>query len=155
MASGLVAAYLIGFLVLRYVVLPPEGARRQRLPEAVDRPEASRLARGTLAAAKRSLVIGLVHHHRLVLDAWVAKHIGEARKKFEESLTYQDRRLYVALPVVLNGRTIRQLGVEDLRPTCRKDRWSILIRGGRPGQDYARLPDRLVGDGGRPFESPL
>ena len=75
------------------------------------------------------LLVGLYRDHPRLLDAWVARHIAEARRAFEENRTFLERKTYVPLPVVLKGKSIAELKPEHLRPACNRKRWCLLIRG--------------------------
>ena len=75
------------------------------------------------------LVLGFFHYHRLVLDAWVEKHSDTVRANFRNTPTFRERKTYVPLPVVLDGKHIVNLTVEHLRNTCGQERWAVLIQG--------------------------
>jgi len=71
-------------------------------------------------------------YHSRVLQAWVEAHIDTARKQFESKQIVSERRVYVPLPVSLNGSPLISLGSREL------------------GRVFAQKPTRLViwGEGG-------
>ncbi|MBD1936339.1 HEAT repeat domain-containing protein [Microcoleus sp. FACHB-68] len=65
-----------------------------------------------------------------VLDAWVEKHLETFQRKFLENETVEERKDYVSLPVLLNGKEIDEITAETLSETFKKDkRVRVLIRG--------------------------
>ncbi|MGL5065382.1 MAG: HEAT repeat domain-containing protein [Microcoleus sp.] len=75
------------------------------------------------------LFLVFFHYRPRVLDAWVAKYVGAARKEFESKDTVRDRLLYVPVAIVKDGATLPQLTPDDLRPTFAKQRSCLLIWG--------------------------
>ena len=75
------------------------------------------------------LFVGWLHYHPRVLDAWVTRHAAVVREQFARKDTVQARSCYIPLPVVLEGRTIAELSVNDLRPTFTKQRTCVVIWG--------------------------
>ena len=131
-AAALALVYLLWFLALRFVVLPKWPlsvlAWNETLKPYVDFELPTWL--GKLKVPTRHiLLIGLFHHHRHVLNAWVDRYLETARRKFKQGETYRARENYVSIPVILNGNVIPDLTAEALQPTYNEDRWSLLILG--------------------------
>lgn len=72
---------------------------------------------------------GILHYRPRVLDAWVGRHIGVARKRFEKKLTIEQRRVHVDLPVLLEGKALPALRSADLRDCFDGERTYVLISG--------------------------
>ncbi|GET43819.1 HEAT repeat domain-containing protein [Microseira wollei] len=68
-------------------------------------------------------------YHPRVLDAWVAFHLKSVREEFQEKNTVRDRKVYIPVPVILDGNNIAQLTGKDLRSSCKKQRGCLLIWG--------------------------
>ncbi len=129
---GLAGIYLLWLVVLRFGILRLWPLRvlawNEALEPYTDFKLPSWLGEGKLPV-RFVLGLGFFHHHRRVLDAWVEQHIDTARANFREIPTFKERQTYVPLPVVLNGNNIANLTVEQLRNTCGRDRWAVLIQG--------------------------
>ena len=126
-----VCLYLAWFLVLRLAILraaPLAILRWNQSLAKLDWKLPKWLGEGTVPF-RNVLVVGLYRRHRRVLDAWVAQHIGEARRAFTENPTYAARKVYVPLSVVLKGKRLAELRPEDLHADCGRKQWCILIRG--------------------------
>jgi len=72
---------------------------------------------------------GYFHYRPRVLDAWIAKHIGSARRNFQKKVTVQQRDVYVDLPLFFDGRAVSALGAVDLRSCFDKQAGYVLICG--------------------------
>jgi HEAT repeat protein len=75
------------------------------------------------------LFVGWFHYHPRVLDAWVAQYLEHAAIAFANKDTVQNRADFVPMPVVLNGKTIPELKVEDLQSAFAKQRSCLVIWG--------------------------
>ncbi|MGG6266365.1 HEAT repeat domain-containing protein [Leptolyngbya sp. AN03gr2] len=75
------------------------------------------------------LFIGWLHYHPRVLDSWVKKQIEVAREAFAHKNTVSDRRVYIPIPVVMDGSAIAELCSEDLHTTFWDGRQCLLIWG--------------------------
>jgi HEAT repeat protein len=75
-------------------------------------------------------ILRFLKYRPRVLDAWVEKHLETFQKKFLENETVDERKDYVSLPVLLNGKEIDEITAETLSETFKKDkRVRVLIRG--------------------------
>jgi len=131
-AAALALVYLLWFLALRFVVLPKWPlsvlAWNETLKPYVDFELPAWL--GKLKVPTRQiLLIGLFHHHRHVLNAWVDRYLETVRRNFKQGETYRARENYVSIPVILDGVVIPDLTAGALQPTYNEDRWSLLISG--------------------------
>lgn len=75
------------------------------------------------------LFVGWLHYHPRVLDAWVARQIDVAREAFAHKSTVSDRKVYIPIPVVMDGNTVAELASRDLQPTFWDGRQCLLIWG--------------------------
>lgn len=75
------------------------------------------------------LFIGWLHYHPRVLDAWVKKQIEVAREAFAHKSTVSDRKVYIPIPVVMDGNAIAELCSQDLHTTFWDGRQCLLIWG--------------------------
>ncbi|NDJ17632.1 HEAT repeat domain-containing protein [Myxacorys almedinensis] len=75
------------------------------------------------------LFVGWFHYHPRVLDAWVNQQIAGAREGFAHKNTVSDRKVYIPIPVVLNGNTVPELANNDLHTTFWDGRQCLLIWG--------------------------
>ncbi len=75
------------------------------------------------------LFLAMFHYHPRVLDAWVAKQIDVAREAFAHKNTVSDRKVYIPIPVVLDGNTVAELASQDLHSTFWDGRQCLLIWG--------------------------
>ncbi len=77
------------------------------------------------------LLLGLLHYHPRVLDAWVAQYIEHARRNFDRIEVAKQRSIHVSLPVEFDGRVIDEWTASKLRAEfdTRKRKCYILIRG--------------------------
>jgi hypothetical protein len=53
------------------------------------------------------LLVGFFQYRRRVLDAWVARHVENARLKFSNRNTVKERTHYVPIPVELDGKKLQ------------------------------------------------
>ncbi len=84
---------------------------------------------GIKVPLRLALFVSFFHYHPRVLDAWVAAHLNSAREEFQEKDTVRDRKIYIPMSVVLDGKTVAQLIGKDLRSTFKKQRGCLLIWG--------------------------
>jgi len=85
---------------------------------------------GALDLAPSHLVlVGFLHHHPRVLDAWVARHLEEARAGFER-LAVVRQAARGAGSIVLDGARQSGLGAGDLRRAFARRRTCVLVVGG-------------------------
>lgn len=75
------------------------------------------------------LFVGWLHYHPRVLDAWVKKQIEVAREAFAHKSTVSDRKVYIPIPVVMDGTAIAELCGQDLHTTFWDGRQCLLIWG--------------------------
>src|SRR5919109_814726 len=75
------------------------------------------------------LLVGFFHYSRRVLDAWVAQRLTTAREEFQRKTTVSDRAVHIPVPVLLNGRGIPHLTVEQLQPIFNQSCACLLIWG--------------------------
>jgi HEAT repeat protein len=75
------------------------------------------------------LFVGWFHYHPRVLDAWVCQQIDVAREAFAHKNTVSDRKVYIPIPVVLDGNTVAELASHDLHTTFWDGRQCLLIWG--------------------------
>jgi len=59
--------------------------------------------------------IVFLHYHSLVLNAWVKQHAEMARKHLHTLPTFQERAVYVDLPVLWRGES-QSVGPAELQP---------------------------------------
>ncbi|MFZ1024908.1 MAG: HEAT repeat domain-containing protein, partial [Limnoraphis robusta] len=65
-----------------------------------------------------------------VLDAWVEKHLETFQKNFLKEETVDERKDYVAVPVLLNDKELDEITPENLSETFKNDkRIRVLIKG--------------------------
>jgi|GEM_PF-378574 len=67
--------------------------------------------------------------HDEVLDAWVEKHAAAAERGFRGNRTFQEREVYVPVPVTLEDKGLPNLTAEDLRKICAEHWWCLLVQG--------------------------
>ncbi len=85
---------------------------------------------GSIKVPLRSvLFLAMFHYHPRVLDAWVAEQIEVAREAFIRKNTVSDCKVYIPIPVVLDGNTIAELASQDLHSTFWDGRQCLLIWG--------------------------
>ena len=75
------------------------------------------------------LMFGFFHYHPRVLDVWVKKNVDLAKEAFQKKDSVRDREVYISVPIVLNGKTITNLTVDDLEQILSKKRWCLVIWG--------------------------
>lgn len=75
------------------------------------------------------LFIGWLHYHPRVLDAWVKQQIHIAREAFAHKSTVNDRKVYIPIPVVMDGNAIAELSSHNLHTTFWDGRQCLLIWG--------------------------
>ncbi|NET08143.1 MAG: HEAT repeat domain-containing protein [Symploca sp. SIO2B6] len=76
-----------------------------------------------------ALFVGFFHYHPRVLDAWVAEHLSAVQEEFQEKDTVSDRKVYIPVPVILDGETIPQFTSSVLQSKFKKQRFCLLIWG--------------------------
>ena len=77
---------------------------------------------------RQVIIVRFFHYHIRVLDAWVAQYIDEARDQFERKTLVKDRKVYVSIPVNLDGKSIAAISPDDLHPAFLKSRACVLIQ---------------------------
>lgn len=83
---------------------------------------------GRIPSPQRYLIlVGFFQYNRRVLDAWVAKYIGEARKAFSERNTVDERKVYVPVPILLDDKNITDLIINNLWPIFSREVACLLI----------------------------
>jgi HEAT repeat protein len=75
------------------------------------------------------LFVGWLHYHPRVLDAWVSRQIDVAREAFAHKSTVIDRKVYIPIPVVMDGTTVPELMSRDVQSTFWDGRQCLLIWG--------------------------
>ena len=75
------------------------------------------------------LFVGFFHYHPRVLDAWVSQQIDLARDAFARKSTVNERKVYIPIPVVMDGNAVAELGGKDLQATFSDGRQCLLIWG--------------------------
>jgi HEAT repeat protein len=75
------------------------------------------------------LLVGFFHYRRRVLDAWVARHAECFRQNYLAKRTVADRRVYVSVPVVLDGKVVPCPGPRQLGQAFARQRGCLLIWG--------------------------
>jgi HEAT repeat protein len=99
---------------------------------------------GGFSVAPRYLfLVGFFHYHPRVLDAWVAKYIDTARKKFSSLPTMMAREIYVPLPVVLGVEAEAHLSPVKLRGMF-SNKFICLHVWGEGGSGKTALAGRLA-----------
>ena len=85
---------------------------------------------GTIKVPLRFVMfIGWLHYHPRVLDAWVERQLTIARDAFAHKSTVNDRRVYIPIPVVMQGNTVTAMENHDLQATFLDGRQCVLIWG--------------------------
>jgi urea transport system substrate-binding protein len=74
-------------------------------------------------------LFGFFYGHERVLDAWVDSHIKIASKNFKNFNTVKDRKVYIPVPVALDGNKLNSANVDNFIRICNKKRWCIHITG--------------------------
>jgi len=64
-----------------------------------------------------------------VLDAWVIAHVAEVNQGFAEIATVQAREVYISIPVILNGKVVKDLKPEHLKPAFTRGLSNVLVVG--------------------------
>lgn len=75
------------------------------------------------------LWFGFFHFHSKVLDAWVDKYLEKAGDVFAKNPTVSQREIYVSVPVVLDGQSLRRLTARDVQPLFDRNISHLLISG--------------------------
>jgi HEAT repeat protein len=75
------------------------------------------------------LFVGFFHYHPRVLDAWVSQQVDLARDAFARKSTVSERKVYIPIPVVMDGNAVAELGGKDLQVTFSDGRQCLLIWG--------------------------
>ena len=75
------------------------------------------------------MFLGWLHYHPRVLDAWVDRQLTIAHDAFANKSTVNDRRVYIPIPVVLQGNTVVEISSQDIQATFLDGRQCILIWG--------------------------
>ncbi len=64
-----------------------------------------------------------------VLNAWVKENLDQAVANFQDKDTVIERKIYIPVPVTLDGKTIPELSGKDLHSIFQKKRVCLLISG--------------------------
>lgn len=75
------------------------------------------------------LFLSFFHYHPRVLDAWVARHLTQTQESFQKKQTVSERRVYISIPVVLDGNTVPELTAKELQAVFADRRQCVLIWG--------------------------
>jgi HEAT repeat protein len=75
------------------------------------------------------LLLGFFHYHPCVLDAWVCRHLPDARDFFARKSTVSERAVYVPVPVVSGKQILPSPTAVDLQPLLERNIVQILISG--------------------------
>ncbi|WP_163833979.1 HEAT repeat domain-containing protein [Spartinivicinus ruber] len=75
------------------------------------------------------LIVGFFHYRPRVLDAWVKSHIYSARERFSQKSTVYDRKVYIPVPVEIDGELLDSLTLTALEKRTRKKKFCLLISG--------------------------
>lgn len=75
------------------------------------------------------MFLGWLHYHPRVLDAWVDRQLTIAHDAFANKSTVNDRRVYIPIPVVLQGNTVAEISNKDIQSTFLDGRQCVLIWG--------------------------
>ncbi len=126
--------YSLAFLLLRFVFLPKWPLRILSMNEAIGPDREVEMPDWLLKARvplKYFLLIGFFHYSSVVLDCWVDERLKTATPRFSKRDTVRDRRTYVPLPVMFEGRAdpIPDISPEDLRNVCSEGHWCLRING--------------------------
>jgi HEAT repeat protein len=129
--AGLAAAYLLlAFLWLALLWrLPLALWRINETLEHIPRVKLPDWLGGVEVSAANILLVGFLHYHPRVLDAWVSKRIAAAQNEFGRTATAQQREVHVEVPVELDRRVIPGLKPEDLRAPLAHNSARLLIWG--------------------------
>ncbi|MDE1464500.1 HEAT repeat domain-containing protein [Spartinivicinus poritis] len=76
-----------------------------------------------------ALLVGFFHYCPRVLDAWVKSYVSSARERFSRKNTVYDRKVYIPIPIEMDGNLSDSLTNEILSPKIRKKRFCLLISG--------------------------
>jgi HEAT repeat protein len=75
------------------------------------------------------LFVGFFHYHPRVLDAWVSQQVDLARDAFSRKSTVNERKVYLSIPVVMDGNAVAELSSQNLQPTFLDGRQCVLLWG--------------------------
>ncbi len=75
------------------------------------------------------MLVGFLHHHPRVLDAWVDRQAKNVADAFAHKSTVNDRRVYIPMPVVMEGTTIAELTGSALQARFSEGRQCLLVWG--------------------------
>ena len=128
---GLLAAYFVlALLWVALLLIYPMAV--WNIDERLDRIPKVKLP-GSLGGVEISvanlLLVGFLHYHRLVLDAWVSRRITTARDQFASISTVQQREVHVDVPVELDRKGSPGLKPDDLKEAFTRTRSCLLIWG--------------------------
>ena len=127
--TGAVAVYG-GLLLVSVALLYLYPLALLRLSQAASVLSAAPTLNKVIGVGEAVFVFGLFRYHPRVLDAWVAKHIGAARKQFNRMTTVKDREVHVAeVPVELDRRVIPGLRPQELEQVFGRNRSCLLVCG--------------------------
>lgn len=142
----LFAGYLVLSLSLSFIILWTRPLWLLRINDVL-KPHSDITLSGWLGGIRIPLrlafMIGFFHYHPRVLDAWVKKNVDLAKEAFQKKDSVRDREVYISVPIVLDGKTITNLTVDDLQQILSKKRWCLLIWG-EGGSGKTSLAYRLA-----------
>jgi len=78
---------------------------------------------------RTALFVSFFHYHPRVLDGWVDYHLKSVREEFQHKNTVRARKVYIPIPVVVDGQTIPELTAKELQAGFQKQRGTLLISG--------------------------
>lgn len=84
---------------------------------------------GITLPLRAALFVNIFHYHPRVLDAWVDYHLKSVREEFQRKNTVRARKVYVPIPVVIDGETVVEFTAKDLQASFQKQRGTMLIWG--------------------------
>jgi HEAT repeat protein len=111
---------------------------------------------GMKIALRHLLLFGFLNYRPRVLDAWVARHVDAARRKFKRKRTVHERSVYVPVSVELDRKVIPELRGQHLRSIFGvRGTGRLLIWGeGGAGKTSLACQIALWGISDRPDERP-
>jgi HEAT repeat protein len=78
---------------------------------------------------KTALVFPLFHYHPRLLDAWVRHHLDISKGNFDKKQTVAQRKIYVAMPALMDGQMRESLSAASVQPIFDKKKVTVLIAG--------------------------
>jgi HEAT repeat protein len=75
------------------------------------------------------MLVGFLHYHPRVLDAWVDRQAKMVEDAFAHKSTVSDRQVYIPMPVVMQGTTVPELTGQVLQSRFAEGRQCLLVWG--------------------------